>query len=95
MSPLPNKTRRPRLRRRGEVSARKRAANRRNARRSTGPRTTAGKARSARNGRRHGLTLPISAEPAWWPMLGALAEAIAGPQADASRRERAMRVTLA
>jgi hypothetical protein len=47
---------RPILRRRGQVSAAKRAANRRNARRSTGPRTAAGKERSARNALRHGLT---------------------------------------
>jgi hypothetical protein len=84
-----------RLRRRGQVSARKRAANRRNARRSTGPRTVAGKARAARNACRHGLTLPLSEDPAWWPLLGALTEAIAGPQADAERRERAMRIAHA
>ena len=83
------------LRRRGQVSARKRAANRRNARRSTGPRTAAGKARAARNARRHGLTFPLSEDQAWWPLLGALTEAIAGPQADAGRRERAMRVAHA
>jgi hypothetical protein len=47
---------RPILRRRGQVSAAKRAANRRNARRSTGPRTAAGKERSAHNALRHGLT---------------------------------------
>ena len=39
------------------------AANRRNARRSTGPRTPAGKARSSRNARRHGLETPIAADP--------------------------------
>jgi len=93
MSPALRKARR--LRRRGQVSARKRAANRRNARRSTGPRTAAGKARAARNARRHGLSLSLSKDPTWWPMLGALAEAIAGPQADAGLRERAMRVALA
>lgn len=92
MSPALRKARR--LRRRGQVSARKRAANRRNARRSTGPRTAAGKARAARNARRHGLTLSLSEDPTWWPMLGALAEAIAGSQADAELRARAMRVAL-
>ena len=46
--------RRPRLRRRGQVSARKRAANARNARRSTGPRTAAGKAISSKNALIHG-----------------------------------------
>jgi len=95
MSPTRTNTRRPRLRRRGQVSARKRAANARNARRSTGPRTAAGKARAARNARRHGLTLSLSEAPSWWPMLGALTEAIAGPQADQGRRERAMRVAYA
>ena len=38
-------------------------ANRRNARRSTGPRSRAGKAIAARNSRRHGLTLPVLDEP--------------------------------
>jgi hypothetical protein len=90
-----NQARTNTLRRRGQVSARKRAANRRNARRSTGPRTAAGKARAARNARRHGLTLSLSEDRAWWPILGALIDAIAGPQADAGRRERAMRVAHA
>jgi hypothetical protein len=38
-------------------------ANRRNALRSTGPRSPAGKAIAARNSRRHGLTVPVLAEP--------------------------------
>jgi hypothetical protein len=38
-----------------KVSSRKRAANRRNARQSTGPRSQAGKARSARNAVTHGI----------------------------------------
>jgi hypothetical protein len=88
-------TSRPHLRRRGRVSARKRAANRRNARRSTGPRTAAGKARSARNGRRHGLTLPVSADPASLRLIMTLTDAIAGPGASAECREAATRFALA
>jgi hypothetical protein len=37
-------------------------ANRANARRSTGPRTAAGKARASRNALRHGLNTPIEAD---------------------------------
>ena len=42
---------------------RKREANRRNAQRSTGPRTAAGKARAKQNAWRHGLSVPASLEP--------------------------------
>jgi hypothetical protein len=42
------------------TSARRIAANRANARRSTGPRTAAGRARSARNALRHGLSTPLT-----------------------------------
>jgi hypothetical protein len=38
-------------------------ASRRNARASTGPKTSAGMARASRNARRHGFTLPVLAEP--------------------------------
>ena len=70
------KASRPVLRRRGQVSAAKRAANRRNARRSTGPRTVAGKARAARNARRHGLTVSPLNDPAFMRAAAALAAAI-------------------
>jgi hypothetical protein len=58
-------------------SDRKRAANRSNARRSTGPRSVAGKARSARNARRHGLATSVRADPALSGEIDALAREIA------------------
>src|SRR5258708_18967835 len=60
------------------TSERKSAANRRNARASTGPRTAAGKARVARNARRHGLNVPTAADPALSREVEALAQAICG-----------------
>lgn len=41
------------------TSEKKQQANRRNAHASTGPRSRAGKARAARNARRHGLAIPL------------------------------------
>jgi hypothetical protein len=45
------------------ITERKLAANRRNARASTGPRTAAGKARVAQNARRHGLNVAVADDP--------------------------------
>ena len=39
-------------------------ANRENAMRSTGPKTAAGRLKSSRNALRHGLSLPLMADPA-------------------------------
>jgi hypothetical protein len=39
-------------------------ANRENAKRSTGPKTAAGRLRSSRNSLRHGLSLPLTSDPA-------------------------------
>jgi hypothetical protein len=44
-------------------SARKSAANRTNARGSTGPKTAQGRTRAARNALRHGLNVPIYSDP--------------------------------
>ena len=58
--------------------ARRAFANRLNARKSTGPRTAAGKAAVARNARRHGLSLPLGHEPCIERDVDALARRIVG-----------------
>lgn len=58
------------------VSGRKQQANRANAKRSTGPRTTEGKAQVSRNALGHGLAVPVSANPAFQPKIEELAHAI-------------------
>jgi hypothetical protein len=59
------------------TSPRKTAANRANARRSTGPRTAAGRARSSRNATRHGLSVSILADARLSSEVLALAHSIA------------------
>jgi HAMP domain-containing protein len=77
------------------TSARQRDANRRNARSSTGPRTSAGKARAAQNARRHGLSLPTRYDPSRRDEVEALARAIAGADVDAECLELAHRIAEA
>ena len=60
----------------GARRARRDFANRLNARKSTGPRTAAGKAAVARNARRHGLSLPLWREQAIERDVDALAQRI-------------------
>ena len=81
--------------REGAISERKIEANRRNARASTGPRTSAGKARAGQNARRHGLNLPARYDPARAGEIDALARAIAGADAAADRLELASRIAAA
>src|SRR5262249_47393761 len=71
------------------------AANRANAARSTGPRTRAGKAAVARNALRHGLSLPVLADPALAPEVAELARRIAGDGASDARRAAALRIAEA
>ena len=76
-------------------SDRKIKSNRENARASTGPKTTRGRARAARNALRHGLSLPLSSDPALSEEVEALAREIAGTDANAEIQELARRVAEA
>src|SRR5882762_2484391 len=58
------------------------AANRANAKRSTGPKTVAGKMSSSRNAFRHGLSAPLQLDPIMSAKVEAIARAVAGEQAD-------------
>ena len=60
------------------TSAQKARANRANARASTGPTTAEGKNRSSRNARRHGLSLPVLADPVLSQDVAELTREIAG-----------------
>jgi hypothetical protein len=77
------------------TSPRKIKANRANARTSTGPKTAPGRARTARNGLRHGLSVPVLSDPVFSEEVDALARAIAGPDAGAELLELARRVAEA
>ena len=77
------------------TSLRKIYSNRRNAKRSTGPKTAAGKARSARNGRRHGLSRPTWIDLAAMRRIEAHTRVILGERTDAEHRIYATRAALA
>jgi len=70
-------------------------ANRANARASTGPKSTHGRMRSARNALRHGLSLPVYADQALSEEVEALAREIAGADASAEIQELAQRIAEA
>lgn len=74
------------------TSGARQEANRANALASSGPKTSAGKAISSRNARRHGLNVPALNDPAFAGEIAALAREIAGPDADARRFEIACRI---
>ena len=71
------------------ASERQSAANRRNARKSTGPRSAAGRRRASRNAYRHGLTLSITSTAEYAKQLETLVRKIAGDTKDAIKLERA------
>ena len=77
------------------TSPRKIKANRANARASTGPKTAQGRARTARNGLRHGLSVPVLSDPVFSEEVDALARAIAGPDAGAAVLDLARQIAEA
>lgn len=77
------------------TSARNVRANRANARASSGPKTTAGKAQSAQNAFRHGFNVPIWLDPDLASDVEALAWRIVGKSVDANVLESARRVAEA
>jgi hypothetical protein len=58
------------------------AANRANAKRSTGPKTAEGRFKSSRNAYRHGFSCPLPFDPATLAKVDALAQALAGKEAN-------------
>jgi hypothetical protein len=77
------------------ASERQIAANRRNARKSTGPRSGAGRKRASRNAYRHGLTLNITSTAAVAKQLDNLVREIGGDSEDAIVLERARAIAQA
>jgi hypothetical protein len=77
------------------ASERQIPANRRNARKSTGPRSGAGTKRASRNAYRHGLTLSITSTAAYAKHLDKLVRQIAGDSEDAIVLERARAIAQA
>ena len=77
------------------TSPRKIKANRANARASTGPRTAPGRARAARNARRHGLSLSVFADATQSEQVEALAREITGKPTNGDIYQLARRVAEA
>jgi hypothetical protein len=74
------------------TSEKQRRANQANARASRGPKTKAGKARSAQNAMRHGLSIPVCKEPSLSSQAEEIARKLAGPDPDDTLLDRARAV---
>jgi hypothetical protein len=77
------------------TSERKIKANRANAWASTGPKSSQGRARAARNALRHGLNLPVCSDPALAEEVETITHEIAGSGASAEIRDLARQVAEA
>ena len=73
-------------------SAKQIEANRRNAQKSTGPRTAAGKARASRNSRKHALCTISRTNPFYAPRIEAIARAICSEPTNAELWEQALTI---
>jgi hypothetical protein len=73
------------------TSVTKKESNRANARSSTGPKTGDGRARSARNAFRHGLSVPAHPDPAMAEAIAGLTRQIAGADPPSEIQELARR----
>jgi len=71
------------------TSEKQRRANQANAKASKGPKTKAGRARSARNALRHGLSIPVRKEPSLSIQAEEIALKLAGPDPDEALLDRA------
>jgi hypothetical protein len=71
------------------------AANRANAKRSTGPKTAAGKQKSSRNAYRHGLSRPEVPDPSTISRVNAIAEMLVTEPATEDRRMSAKEFAIA
>jgi hypothetical protein len=77
------------------TSESKRSANRTNSHASTGPKSPRGRAASARNAFRHGLSVPVKHDLTLFGEIEALAYEIAGADSNAEIQESARRVAEA
>jgi hypothetical protein len=77
------------------TSEKQRRANQANARASSGPKTKAGKARSAQNALRHGLSIPVCKEPSLSSQAEEIARKLARPDPDDTLLDRARAVSEA
>jgi hypothetical protein len=71
------------------------AANRANAKRSTGPKTLAGKLKSSRNAHRHGLSKPLQYDTIQPEKIEALMRALVGEDASDAQVDAATEVAMA